>query len=171
MSNFFSKNIRIALDLDEVIIDFIGGYKQYMGIKGDVKNFNFSYATNDIVHELHDSFWKALKPKISPNDINFLPVAYISKRHFDERISQEWIESNGFPCVPIYHIKEGSKIPMVKKLEIDYFVDDHILNFQELSNAGIKTFLMDCQHNQQFNVGDKRLFHLNELINKIEKDK
>lgn len=167
MNNFFSKNVRIALDLDEVLIDFIGGYKEYHNISGPVKNFHFSYGTNDIVKILPDSFWANLKPKISPSDINFQPIAYISKRHFDEEITQRWIESNGFPCVPVYHVKEGSKTTIAQKLNIDYFVDDHILNFQELTSVGINTFLMDCEHNRQFDVGEKRLYNINELINKI----
>lgn len=169
MNNFFNYNIRIALDIDEVLADFIGGYKKHMGITDKVTNFNFSYATGEIVKNLPDSFWLSLKPKIKPSDINFLPIAYVSKRHFDENITKTWIETHGFPCLPIYHIKEGSKIHKVLELDVDYFVDDHILNYQELTSVGIKTFLMDCEHNKQFDVGSDRLYDIKELVDRINK--
>jgi len=52
-------------------------------------------------------------------------------------------------------------------MKLDFFIDDSIKNFQELNANSIKTFLMSAKHNLQYNVGNYRLNHLKEVVDKI----
>jgi hypothetical protein len=170
MHKFFLKNYKVGLDIDEVLADFLGGYEKWTGTScKEAKNFYFSYEADEIIKGLPDEFWENLLPKIKPEDLNFLPACYISKRKFDEGVTKRWLEKNGFPCMPVYHVREKSKVSTVLNASIDFYVDDYIFNFQDLNANGITTFLMDCSHNRQFDVGDYRLNHIRELIHKIEK--
>ena len=83
-------------------------------------------------------------------------------------VGERWLEKNHFPCVPVIHV-DGSKIEACKSMNVDIYVDDFIRNFQELNDAGITTFLMDCVHNRQYNVEDYRLDKLENLPEKIMK--
>lgn len=165
--NFYKNNYKIGLDLDEVLADFMGGYKEKHGDR-IITNWYFSYDTGNNLNFLKNDkqFWLNLKPLINPNDLPFLPTCYISKRNFPESWTMEWLEKNHFPCVPIVHV-EHSKIEKCKEWKLDYFVDDSIFNFQQLNSAGINTFLMDGIHNRQYNVGHYRLLKIKDIITKI----
>jgi hypothetical protein len=169
MEQFFLKNIKIGLDVDEVVADFLNSFSEWTKIDcTNIKHFDFSYSIWPIIKALPPEFWLNVKPKIHPEDLNFLPTCYISKRSFAKEITEQWIEKNGLPCVPVYHVEHNdTKVKACKDSGIDVYVDDSIINFQELNAAGIKTFLMDTRQNRQFDVGDYRLHHIRELIHKI----
>lgn len=171
MKTFYFSNPRIGLDLDELLVDFLGGFSDWTKIDyRQVKNFEFSYSNTKIIDSLPPEFWLNLKPLIKPEDLNFLPVAYITKRKFDEEITKNWIEKNGFPCKKVYHVREESKFNACLEAKLDYYIDDSIFNFQDLNSKGIKTFLMDSPHNRQFDVGEDRVYNIKDLIKKIETD-
>jgi hypothetical protein len=172
MKDFFLNNsFNLGVDLDEVIVDFIGGYAEYTGHDlNSIKNFNFSYKGKDIIDSLPHEFWENLKPLIKPSDLNFLPSCYITKRKFPQSITENWLEKHGFPCKKVYHVTEQSKLAACKEAKVDFYLDDAIENFQDLNSNGIKTFLMDAQHNKQFDVGDMRVYHIRDFIVKVEKE-
>jgi len=165
--NFYTANHRIALDIDEVLADFINGYIERYGQR-DITNWYFSYSTVSNLNVLKEDkdFWLNLKPRIKPEDLPFLPVGYVSKRNFPSSWTEEWIERNGFPCVPVIHV-EDDKVHACKKLNTEYFIDDSLPNFQRLNAAGIKTFLQTGPHNKQYDVGVYRLLHPKDIIHKI----
>ena len=69
----------------------------------------------------------------------FEPTCYITSRPVSTEITKQWIEKNGFPCVPIYTVDVNhSKIQVAKEAGIEVFIDDKFENFVELNNAGIK---------------------------------
>ena len=169
MIHFYRKNHRIGLDIDEVLADFLGGFSDHYDIDyRSVKHFAFSYDTLRKLNELPADFWSKLKPKIDGTTLPFLPTCYISTRNFDVGITEEWLERLGFPCQPVIHVGgDMTKVEACKKLNLDIFVDDHIKNFQELHQNGINALLMDCVHNQQYQVNPYRIHSLYELPAKI----
>lgn len=168
--NFYLKQYKIGLDVDEVLADFIGGYKEKYKdrLHKDIFNWYFSYSTTNIIQELKTDkeFWLGLKPRITYLEIPFIPKCYISKRNFPIEWTQEWLEMHHFPCMPVIHV-EDDKTEAFKAQELDYFIDDSISNFQRLNANGCKTFLMDASHNKQFDVGNYRLSTLQDVIYKI----
>lgn len=169
MEQFFLKNIKVGLDIDEVVADFLNSFAEWIGEDlSHIKHFDFSYSSWPKIKALPEEFWLNVKPKIHPEDLNFLPTAYVSKRSFDKSVTERWLEKHGFPCMPVHHImQKDTKVTVCKEVGLDVYVDDSIINFQELNAAGIKTFLMDTKQNRQFDVGDYRLHHIRELIHKI----
>lgn len=168
--SFYLKQYKIGLDIDEVLADFIGGYKEKYKdrIHKEVFNWYFSYDIIKIINDLKTDkdFWVNLKPIISYLEIPFTPHCYISKRNFPQAWTEEWLETHHFPCVPVIHV-EDNKVEAFKAWDLDYFVDDSISNFQRLNAAGCKTFLKDASHNKQFDVGDYRLGSLKDILYKL----
>jgi uncharacterized HAD superfamily protein len=168
MLHFHRKNHKIGLDIDDVCCKFLEGYTK--ATEGKFKDFNhffFSYQTNHLLPTMPEDFWHNLEPKVDGRTLPFLPTCYISTRNFDKRISEEWLEANGFPCMPVIHTNHGSKVDACKEFGITVFVDDFIKNFEELNKAGINTLLMDCTHNRQYNVDPYRILDLHDLPSKI----
>lgn len=161
---------RIGLDIDDVICDFVGGFSERFGLNTP-NNWNWSYKVKEHFDYLSahpkemEDFYLSLKPKVNPQDIPFEPVCYITSRNVPQKITERWIESNGFPCVPIYTVGHNmSKVEVAKKENIEIFVDDRFENFVELNNAGVFTYLFDMPHNQRYNVGHKRIYSLKEIL-------
>lgn len=162
----FIKKPRIALDIDEVLADWVGLWCQYF--KEDLPEFwNFDRDIGAKFEMLKDNkdFWLSIKPKINPSDIPFEPVAYVTSRSIPTEWTEEWLRINKFPSVPVYTVGFGvSKIETLKQLNVDIFVDDRYENFEELNRAGICCYLMDALHNKRYDVGFKRIFSLKDLI-------
>lgn len=161
---------KIGLDIDEVLADWIGGYKEKYGYN-DSHEFNSWYLHFKILdrckEEMGASFYMNLKPKISPKDLPFVPHCYITSRNIPTHITEEWLYKHGFPCMPVYTIGlNDSKIEVAKNSGIDVFVDDVYKNFVDLNKAGICCYLMDAPHNRNYNVGYKRIFSLSDLTRK-----
>lgn len=168
MIQFHRRNLNVGLDLDEVCADFLGSYKEYANLGNmEIDHFFFSYHTNNILPNIPEKFWSDIKPKIDGRKLSFLPSCYISTRSIDVRISEEWLERNGFPCMPVFHVSGKSKVDVCKDMKLDVFVDDYIRNFEEISSAGITVLLMDTCHNRQYNVDPYRIFDLNDVPEKI----
>lgn len=155
------KTPRIALDIDEVLADFLGSYSERYGIEKKQMYWNFSYETGSNMEELkHDKeFWLNIKKL---RDVPFEPVMYVTSRNIPSEWTMEWLEKNGLPCVPVVTVPiNTSKVEVLKNHNIEVFIDDKFQNFVECTNAGIFTYLMDCEHNKQYEVGHRRIFDLN----------
>jgi len=169
----YLKMPRIGLDIDDVICDFVGGFKEKFGMVQPT-NWNWSYSTGEHFKELYsdeqklEEFFLGLKPLINPDTLPFEPCCYITSRNVPQSITEKWIEQNGFPCVPVYSIGHNmSKVDVALKAGVDIFIDDRYENFVELNNAGICCYLLDCSHNQRYNVGHKRIHSISEVFNLI----
>lgn len=162
----YLKRPKIGLDIDDVICDFVNPWTQKYGDRVPF-NWNFSYKTMERLELTEDliDFYLNLPPKISPEELPFEPHCYITSRTLPIEITQEWIERNGFPTVPVYCVDYGhSKIDVAKASGIDIFVDDRYENFVELNKAGICTYLLTNEHNKRYDVGYKRINSLKELL-------
>ena len=61
-----------------------------------------------------------------------------------------------------------SKIDLAKQANIDIFIDDKFENFIELNNAGVNTYLLTRDHNKKYDVGHKRIDHINDIITRYQ---
>lgn len=151
---------KIVLDVDDVVADFIGGYKSYFQLNQNVHNWYFSYKTADNLKELVDNkdFWVNLPVLNKPN---FIPEAYVSNREIPVTWTEEFLEKNNFPCRPVYHLGyDQSKVDKLLELKTEIFIDDKISNVIHAQKAGITSFLMTNDHNRNFEMGYRRIYDL-----------
>lgn len=162
----YLKGLKIGLDIDEVLADWVKHWTDYHGQEVP-ETWNFDRNIYDKFDLLKDNkeFWTSIPVKTQPCDIHFEPHCYITSRSIPKEWTEEWLDKNGFPTMPVYSVGFGeSKIEVAKKSGIDIFVDDRFENFVELNNAGICTYLFDAPHNQRYNVGYKRIKSLKDLL-------
>lgn len=160
---YFDK--RVALDLDGVLCDYATGFCDYVDMDYTNKHWLFSYEWTRRHKELYDNkdFWVNLKPLVDGTKLPFEPVAYVTNRHIPIEWCEEWIERNGFPCVPV-HVVQSSKVDVLKQIGVDLFVDDCYSNFTDLNNNGVFCYLYDREYNQKYNVGHKRIYSLDQIV-------
>jgi len=151
---------KIVLDIDEVVCGWTQGYEAKMGKKLDGSYWDSSYGMSADLDKLakDKQFWLNL-PCIRRPD--FVPHAYVSSRSIPVEWTKEWLERNGLPCRPVYHVPwNTSKVEVLKTIGAEYLIDDRFDNFIEAEKAGISAFLMDARHNQHYEVGYKRIKEL-----------
>jgi len=150
----------IALDIDDVCLDFIGGFEEKTGIKLN-DYWNGSYEISEKLKELSNDkeFWTNLKTKHLPS---FEPDLYITSRSIPAEWTKENLEKNGFPCAPVYCVPwNESKVELLKAHKVDILIDDKWANYKDATDAGVFCYLMDAPHNKYYNVGHKRIYDLN----------
>lgn len=151
---------RIVLDVDDVVADFAGAYKKKFG-EAAHNYWDFTYGMSDNLKKLIENeeegkdFFVNLPVKHRPN---FIPHAYVSSRSIPVEWTKEFLEKNGLPCRPVYHVPfNTSKVEVLRKIGAEFLIDDKFQNFREAQAAGITAFLMDAEHNQHHEVGYRRL--------------
>lgn len=146
--------LRIGLDLDDTVCDFLGPYLDRFGIPK--KDYEITRNVSRILIK-DKEFWMNLPVIHRPN---FSPTLYCTKRVHSKLWSKQFLEKNGLPLAPIYQVlcQTSSKAPRIKG-RVDVFVDDSISNFIDLNLNGIPCLLMDGKHNRKWGpVG--RIFSL-----------
>ena len=156
---------KIGLDIDEVLADWVGAWTKLHGQEvPETWNFDRNIKEKFNILKEDKDFWLNMPVKTKPEDIHFEPHCYITSRSIPKEWTEEWLDKNGFPTMPVYSVDFGeSKVDVAKESGIDLFVDDRYENFVELNNAGICTYLFDSPHNQRYDVGYKRIYNLKEL--------
>ena len=162
----YLRNYKIGLDLDGVLADFVGHLTKVSGHEG----YSPVYWNDPIIRAQLDifkddvNFWATIPPLIDGSSLWFEPHCYITARPIPNEVSEQWLDTYKFPKAPVYTVGHGiTKVEAALKAGIDYFVDDGYVNFVELNNAGITTFLYTAPYNVKYNVGDKRINSLEEL--------
>ena len=151
----------VALDIDDVCLDFIGAFQKKTGIKLN-EYWNGSYQIKDKLNELSsdEEFWTTLPTKHLPT---FEPDLYITSRSIPVEWTMKNLEKNGFPCAPVYCVPwNESKIDLLKEHNVSILIDDKVANYLDATNNGIFCYLMDAPHNQYLkNIGHRRIYDLN----------
>lgn len=156
---------KIGLDIDEVLADWVGHWTKHYGMEVP-ETWNFDRNIKEKFDSLKDDkdFWMSIPVKTSPSEIGFEPHCYITSRSIPKEWTEEWLDKNGFPTMPVYSVDfNTSKVEVAKESGIDIFIDDRFENFVELNRNGICCFLFDAPHNKRYDVGYKRLTSLSEL--------
>lgn len=159
--NKYANNLRIGLDVDQVLADFMTGYSEKFGVSTDTLYWNFSYDISANLELVKDDreFWLNL-PKL--RDVDFEPVMYCTSRVCDSSITQEWIEKMHLPTAPVVTVGHNmSKVDVIKEWKLDVFIDDSYHNFKEINASGsCACYLMDTPQNARYDVGARRLYDL-----------
>lgn len=138
-------SLRIGLDIDDTICDFINPYLERFGIPN-----KDSEITRNVSRVLikDKNFWINLPIIHYPN---FIPTLYCTKRVHPKSWSKKYLELNNLPNSPIYQVycQTSSKAPMIKG-RVDVFIDDSLSNFMDLNLHGIPCLLMDAEHNKKW---------------------
>lgn len=161
----YLRRAKIGLDIDEVLADWVGHWTKHHG-QAVPETWNFDRDIKAKFEVLADDkdFWLSIPVKTHPRDIHFEPHCYITSRSIPVEWTQEWLDKNGFPTMPVYSVGLGeSKVEVAKASGIDIFVDDRYENFVELNQNGVCCFLFDAPHNWRYDVGYKRIKSLSEI--------
>ena len=160
---------KIALDIDDVLSNFITEWCGLWNIEvpdcwhfdRDMRNKFEKMRENGTLED----FFLQLNVKVKPEEIPFEPLAYVTARSIPQSITEEWLRLKGFPARPVYSVGFGqSKLPILKEIGADIFVDDNIDNYNELNKNGVCCYLFDAPHNQRYYVGYRRIKSLKELV-------
>lgn len=135
--------IRIALDLDDTIFDFIGAYREMF--PGD-KNMTEPKITKNVLSLKKDKkFWESLPLLEMPN---FEPYIYATKRINSKTYTRNCLSKHGLPVKPIYQIysQMGNKATIIKG-RCDVLVDDSVFNCYQALQVGFPAILITRPHN------------------------
>jgi len=160
----YNRDYKIGLDIDGVLADFWGKMAKDYGYNTLPECWLPTYDGEWKEALKNPEMWESLKATDNVNILKQEPICYITNRPFSEEnktATQNWMEKQKFPCVPIYFTDD--KVAVAKEVGIDIFVDDNYDNFVKLNKAGIKTYLYTCEHNKKYKVGAMRVDSLSDL--------
>ena len=129
--------IRIALDLDDTIFDFIGAYREMF--PGD-KNMTEPKITKNVLSLKKDKkFWESLPLLEMPN---FEPHIYATKRINSKTYTRNCLSKHGLPVKPIYQIysQMGNKATIIKGRR-DVLVDASVFNCYRVNRLDLDEIL------------------------------
>ena len=135
--------IRIALDLDDTIFDFLGAYQEVF--PGE-KNLISSNITKNVCKLKKDKrFWENLPLLEMPN---FEPCIYATKRINSKVYTRNCLNRHGLPIKPIYQMvyQYGNKVDMIKG-RCDVLIDDSVFNCYQALKVGFPAILITRPHN------------------------
>ena len=135
--------IRIALDLDDTIFDFLGAYQEVF--PGE-KNLIGSNITKNVCKLKKDKrFWENLPLLEMPN---FEPCIYATKRINSKVYTRNCLNRHGLPIKPIYQMvyQYGNKVDMIKG-RCDVLIDDSVFNCYQALKVGFPAILITRPHN------------------------
>ena len=136
--------IKIALDLDDTILDFINFYKQYL--PRDIDMISKNITKN--VYKLRNNkyFWEHLPLLEAPN---FEPHIYSTKRINSKIYTRNCLNRYDLPIKPIYQtICQLSNKADIIKGRCDVLIDDSIFNVKKAIKVGLPAILISRPHNQ-----------------------
>lgn len=135
--------IRIALDLDDTIFDFLGAYQEVF--PGE-RNMISSNITKNVFKLKKDKrFWENLPLLEMPN---FEPCIYATKRINSKVYTRNCLSRHGLPIKPIYQMvyQYGNKVNIIKG-HCDVLVDDSAFNCYQALQVGFPAILITRPHN------------------------
>ena len=166
----FLSQSAIGLDIDGVLADFTGAWhKLHPEIDKEPKAWGFDRNIMKRFEEMKkngtlEDYYLNIKPLIKPEELPFEPKCYVTARPVDTKISEQWIDNNGFPRKKVITVPTStSKVDAIKNAGIEIFIDDSYDNFIELNNAGIFTYLYTASWNIKYDVGHMTLNSLKDL--------
>lgn len=173
--------MRIGIDLDDVLVDFISEYirisNSMYGVPAlDAQPIDWEWSNFPLTKEQHGKIWDKIKNTrnfwlnldrakgvTSQNmralaklhDLVFITARVPSKGFSVQQQSAAWLSLNlglKYPTV----IEESNKGPIAAALHLDYFVDDRPKNCLEIKAAvpSCKCFLKESSHNLSFQAPD-----------------
>ncbi|MCI8545967.1 MAG: hypothetical protein HFJ44_01890 [Clostridia bacterium] len=157
---------------------------------GEFSTHKYTKALHNWNEEEENIFWEkyytSMLPKMSAkalasesikelsknNKIYLITARWDTEKKEVEKITIKWLADNEIVYDKLI-LNAGTKLESCKKYNIDLFIDDSFKNCKELTENGIRTFIMDSQVNQKCNDEKiKRVYswpHICQEVSKIEK--
>lgn len=142
LTSMKSNKLRIALDLDDTIFDFLGAYEKIFPGK-----MSESIMTKNVYKLRHNKeFWENLNILEKPN---FEPHIYATKRINSKEYTKNCLLKHNMPVKPIFQMyyQHGNKANMIKG-KCDVLIDDSIGNVLKAIESGLPALIIDRPHNQ-----------------------
>lgn len=135
--------IRIALDLDDTVFDFLGAYQKVF--PGERNMIGSIIEQNVFTLRKDKKFWENLPLLEIPN---FEPCIYATKRINSKTYTRNCLSRYGLPIKPIYQMEKqwGNKVTIIKG-HCDVLVDDSAFNCFQALNVGFPAILITRPHN------------------------
>lgn len=135
--------IRIAIDLDDTIFDFLGAYRQ--NFPGEINMTEPKITKNVLALRKNKDFWENLPLLELPN---FEPCIYATKRINSKVYTRNCLIRHGLPIKPIYQIytQKGNKANIIKG-HCDVLIDDSAFNCYQAMKVGFPAILITRPHN------------------------
>lgn len=145
--------LKIALDIDDTILDFWKAYKEKFPNSVDP----ISVTKNVRKLRKDREFWEDLEVLERPN---FEPHIYSTKRINSKQFTINCLRKHNLPIKPIYQMyyQHGNKADMIRG-RCDILVDDSLINVVKAINSGLPALIIDRPHNQT----DEPLFRIYSL--------
>lgn len=151
-----NSKLKIGLDIDGVLCDFMGGFYEFFGeIYVPVDDFNDPFVWKNFSKIEHNKeFWKNLKPLINPKDVQFDVFCYITARPIPSHLTYLWLVNNEFPSAPVFSTRldiqnASCKLETIIDLELDYFLDDNLEIASKIQiGSHTKSYLLNASYNQ-----------------------
>lgn len=137
-------NLRIALDLDDTIFDWIGEFtKKYPKL-----DWSNDHKITKLVHDMRTDkqFWENLPLLERPN---FEPAIYATKRISSKKYTRVNLAKYDLPIKPIYQIitQCGNKADIIKG-HCDVLIDDSVGNVIQAIKSGLPAMVITRPHNE-----------------------
>lgn len=158
----YHEPIKIVLDIDQVMADFVAGYIKYFNIpmnEIDLTNYYFHLDIYENLNSmdigaLEDFYLNHIQP-IQQLNLKCKPIAYVTSRPVHSNITSQWLEKHNLPMAPVITVPMcTSKLDALKTLEQKYgkfiFIDDSYMHYEELNQHGICCLLMDQSYNEKY---------------------
>jgi len=148
----------IYYDLDGVLFDFTGHFYKYLGLPDHEPVIWDDPRIREHFHliETDHEFWLTI-PAYT-NKLPYPPLGYVTTRPVPSWVSAEALWKAGFDYAPVYTGRD--KTAYIPKGSV--MVDDAAHNFEELTAAGVKCYLLDKAYNQHVET-DMRIYNLDEI--------
>lgn len=171
------EEIRVMFDMDGVFADFVSEFRAYAGLLGSWYPTNYWFQNDEVVSQKTTdeifkriaavrNFWTTLDTLIGPDDVGGLwrlddKFWRIQKYVVTCRVAtrgrsvgwqtKKWLDQYGL-YFPVYVALGHSKTDACKMLGITHAIEDCPQHAVDLTNVGIKCYLIDRLYNRQENT-------------------
>ena len=181
--------MKIGLDIDGVIIDLVSVMLPYLSIEcgynvthEDIRCYNIGEALGvetkiaGIMEEVYKSENLKKAPPIEGaiegiNRLSKGSVYLITTRPEKTRTDTEWwLDKHNIDYDELVFTTDRDKISIVRRFNVDIFVEDCLDHAISLSSSGVNTLLLDKSWNRDELVSNKytRVYNWDDIVSSIE---
>ena len=178
--------MKIGIDIDdtitntyEVLFNYAQKYTtEELNKTGKIRNVDclthgYTEKSHDWTKEEANVFWskyyhpmiKNVRPKIfaieyikelaKGNEIYLITARYDDETRTAEKLTIEWLEKYDVPYKELF-VQAEDKLAVAKKVGIDVFIDDSFANCKQVSEGGIKSYMIESMINKNLDISNEK---------------